>query len=111
MKASKEKLLSLAGIFGIKDTFDDAVPFGSGHINDTYRVTTNGNGIIKHYTFQRINSNVFPKPFDVMENIDRVTTHLQQKIAAKNSGKRLETLNLLKTADNSPCYLDEDGNY
>ncbi len=111
MKASKEKLQSLAGIFGVKETFVDGIPFGTGHINDTYKITTDCNGNLKHYTFQRINSNVFPKPFDVMENIDRVTSHLQQKIAAKNTGKRLETLNLLKTADNSPCYLDEEGGH
>ena len=111
MKASKEKLESLSRIFGIKESFVDGIPFGSGHINDTYKITTDCNGTVKHYTFQRINNNVFPKPFDVMENIDRVTTHLLKKIEERNSSKRLETLRLLKTADNVPCYLDEDGNY
>lgn len=111
MKASKEKLQFLSTVFGIKDSFVDGVPFGSGHINDTYKISTEQNGVIKNYTFQRINSNVFPKPFDVMENIDRVTTHLQKKIEERKSSKRLETIRLLKTADGSPCYLDEDGNH
>lgn len=43
----------------------EAVPFGSGHINDTFLV---GQNVI----VQRVNSHVFKRPVMLMENFDRV---------------------------------------
>lgn len=49
-------------------------PFGSGHINDTYAVYINENGAEElRYVIQRINTEVFKKPREVMENIFGVT--------------------------------------
>ena len=60
--------------FGI-DT-GDIHTHGNGHINDTYRV----DGM--PYILQRINTEVFKNPRELMENIERVTAHLRQKIVA-----------------------------
>ena len=112
MKATIERLQRMANKMRVQGKFVEGINFGNGHINDTYRLAfEEENGSIHYYTFQGINSNVFPCPPDVMENIDRVTTHLQEKIAADRSGKRRETMRLLKTADNLPYCLDLDGNY
>ena len=112
MKATTEHLQHIAEKMCVQGKFLEGIPFGSGHINDTYRLAyEDASGAVRKYTFQRINDNVFPNPPEVMENIDRVTTHLQSKIAADRSGKRRETVRLLKTADNQPYYLDADGNY
>ena len=54
-------------------------PYGSGHINDTYRVVTD-TGV--QYILQRINTHVFPNVQGLMDNITRVTAHLQAQ--AKN---------------------------
>ena len=111
MKATIQRLQRMAGKMCVKGEFIEGIPFGSGHINDTYRLTFDDNGKINKYIFQGINSNVFPNPPEVMENIDRVTTHLQEKIKADKSGKRKETLRLLKTADGVPYCFDSDGNF
>ena len=111
MSSITDRLKNVAENMCVAGTFVDGVKFGSGHINDTYLVTFNANGNENKYIFQRINSYVFPNPPEVMENIDRVTSHLQVKIAADKSGRRRDTIRLLKTADNSPCYFDANGDY
>ena len=67
MKATIERLQRMANKMRVKGKFLEGVPFGSGHINDTYRLTfEEADGTIRHYTFQGINSNVFPNPPAVM---------------------------------------------
>lgn len=86
-----------------------AVPFGSGHVNDTYQLTFDQGGVRIHYTLQRINKNVFTEPEKVMENVDRVTAHILSKIRAKHLETRKRTLRLLRTADNKPFVFDKKG--
>lgn len=48
-----------------------------GNINSTYKVTyTQNDSALKSYLFQRVNTNVFKNPVEIMENIDRVTTFI-----------------------------------
>lgn len=51
-----------------------------GNINSTYKVTyTQSDNTLKSYLFQRVNTNVFKNPVQIMENIDRVTTFIRTK--------------------------------
>ena len=51
-------------------------PYGEGHINSTYHVTT----YAPHdYILQRINTTVFPDAELLMRNVDLVTGHLRRK--------------------------------
>ena len=51
-----------------------------GNINATYKVTyTKPGGDLKPYLFQKVNTHVFKNPIDIMENIDKVTTHIRNK--------------------------------
>ena len=59
----------------------EAESFGNGHINDTYIVKGNP----KH-TIQKINTFVFKKPEQLMENVDAVTSHLKNKIIGNAYG-------------------------
>ena len=53
MKVIQEKI---APMFRIEGTLTEAVPYGSGHINDTVRLTcTLDNGRTKRYILQRMN--------------------------------------------------------
>ena len=47
--------------------------YGNGHINDTY--ITNA----KNYILQRINTNIFKDSTSLMDNIERVTSHIRKK--------------------------------
>lgn len=51
-----------------------------GNINSTYKVTyMRDDKNLKNYLFQRVNTNVFKNPVEIMLNIDRVTTHIRAK--------------------------------
>ena len=50
-----------------------------GNINATYKVTyRTGNKKTKPYLFQKINTNVFKNPVEIMNNIDRITSHISK---------------------------------
>lgn len=93
---------------GSTDTFVSAEPFGSGHINDTFRVCTSTN---TYYILQRINHEIFTRPVEVMDNIHRVTEHLKQKIIARGGDPTRETLTLLPTKEEKAWFTLMDGNY
>lgn len=55
----------------------------SGHINGTYQLTyQQADGSLKKYILQKINTAIFTKPVELMENIDKVTKYIRS-IAAK----------------------------
>jgi len=84
----------------------EPVPYGNGHINDTYLIDTN-----PKYIFQKINKNVFPDPVSVMENVKAVTDHLRAKIAEAGGDPDRETLTVINTDEGLPYYCDENGDY
>lgn len=93
--------------FDIEGNPIEIIPFGGGHINDTFRVQT----AEKYYILQRINKFVFKRPTDIMENIVAVTEFLQNKIAASGGDSSRETLNFLPAKDGKYYYIDSDGEY
>ncbi len=70
--------MEVAGKFALAGPVTLTEPFGSGHINDTFRVVAGG----QEYVLQRINTAIFRDPVAVMDNIQRVCQHL----AAKGGG-------------------------
>jgi Ser/Thr protein kinase RdoA (MazF antagonist) len=97
--------------FTIQGDVVEMVPYGSGHINDTYRSTVQTAAGVRHYIHQRINQGVFLHPERVMENIERVTTHLQRRIRAAGGNPARDTLNLIPAVDGRSYYRDAVGNY
>ena len=65
--------------FDLPDGAWTAEPYGNGHINETYLVTT----AEKRFILQRVNGYVFPRPEDVMDNMLRVTQHLREQIVLR----------------------------
>lgn len=84
----------------------NAEPHGNGHINRTYLVNSRPRVVL-----QRINTNVFKKPEEVMENIMAVTSHLRAKIAAQGGDPDKETLTFLRARDGKPYYKTAAGDY
>lgn len=82
----------------------ETVPFGSGHINETYVLNTQPRTIL-----QRINTSVFKNPEHVMENIQAVTAHLRQKITQAGGDPMRETMTIVPTMDQKLCYRAPDG--
>ncbi len=108
---TQKKLRNICEQFKIYGDYVVSVPFGTGHINDTYQVTYDQGGVRLHYTLQRINQNVFHHPVQVMENIDRVTQHVLRKIRASGQNTRKRTIRLLESRAGLPYVQDSDGEY
>lgn len=97
--------------FCIDGSFESAVPYGSGHINDTKLITMKTDGGKKYYILQRINHNVFKNPDLLMQNYVGVTTYLSKIISEAGGDPMRETLNVIKTLDGNDYYLAPDGEY
>lgn len=77
--------------------------YGSGNINDTYISRENG------FILQRINTNVFKNPDEVMENIYNITHYISKKIEEDGGDPERETLNLIPTKDGKIYYKTPSG--
>ena len=87
-------------------------PFGSGHINDTYRLTFEiGDMGDVCVILQRMNREIFKKPVELMENIVGVTSHLRKKIIKAGGDPERETLNVILAKDGKAYYVDSMGEY
>jgi aminoglycoside phosphotransferase (APT) family kinase protein len=71
---SSEELSAALSSMGVADA-TDVSRYGSGHINDTFKVET-ARGV--RYILQRVNTDIFP-PEMLKENVIRVTEHLKAK--------------------------------
>lgn len=61
--------LEAAANFCFEGVYKEEIPWGNGHINDTYRVTfENEQGVKKHYILQQMNKSIFKNPVELMEN-------------------------------------------
>lgn len=102
MALETEKLLSQ---FQIQGNIGEINGFGSGHINDTFRIT-NTVPELPDYLLQRVNHKVFPDVGPMMDNILRVTEHLK-----KNKGSEYTSLTIIPTHSGKLFMQDERGNY
>lgn len=109
---SKEHKDEIVSAFHFKGTMIDMIPYGSGHINDTFLLTyEREEGVVVKYILQRMNTSIFHNPEELMENILGVTAHLRKKIIENGGDPERETLNVIKTLDKKPYYLDSKGGY
>jgi len=105
------KILNLIPEFRIDTKIASVKPFGSGHINDTYRIiNSDPDGI--DYLLQRINHHVFRDVPLLMNNLLHVLGHLKQKLGSiPGSDTEKEILTLVETRQDQPYLKDKDGNY
>lgn len=85
--------------------------YGSGHINDTFRLVCKDKEMERHYIIQRINHEVFKDPVSLMRNIAGVTSFLRKKILEQGGDPNRETLNIIKAKDGKDYCQDSDKNY
>ena len=81
--------------FGLGGRLTGCRANGNGHINSTYLLEFDEGGQTRKYTLQKINTNIFKNPDELMRNIIGVTAHIRKKGG-------------MKTLDFLPC---RDGGY
>jgi Ser/Thr protein kinase RdoA (MazF antagonist) len=83
-------------------------PLGAGHINDSYKVSVDGN----EYVLQKINHAIFKNVPELQNNILRVTRHIRTKLIARGlTDIERRVLNLIPASDGQYFLRDNDGNY
>lgn len=102
---------SVVDNFRIEGTFLEGQTYGSGHIHDTFLISTEGDAS-PDYLLQKINHHVFRNIPHLMSNIEKVTKHIQKKI---NQGPDLKAtmkcLVFIPAKDGKYYHKDAQGNY
>jgi hypothetical protein len=106
----EEAVYAAARVFTGSDKVEKADPYGSGHINDTYRVFLGNGSADRSFILQRINHHIFKNPVVLMENIERVTAHMSRKMAGLPDRER-RALSLIPTDAGNLWHQDGEGNY
>jgi len=70
--------------FRIYGDFINAFPYGTGHINSTYKALFSQAGRDVHYLIQRINEKVFKDPVLLMKNVSGICSHLKKRAEEEN---------------------------
>ena len=96
MTESNEVLFGIASHFALEGAVTGIEPYGDGHINTTYLVTTDG----PRYILQQMNTSIFPDTVNLMRNVELVTSTL------KAQGK--ETLDIVPTTSGA-TWAEIDG--
>ena len=95
----------ICGGFVLDGEFVSAERFGTGHINDTFKMFTTK----QTYILQRINTAIFKQPEQLMDNFVRVCSHIEKKIAAEkavNPGSRRRFLQVMRSRSGEPFFRD-----
>jgi len=80
----------------------------NGHINKTYFLTYDTG---KRCVMQMVNTDIFKKPDEVMENIVRVTQHIRNGYIAKGIDPERRALNVIWTKSGKWAHVDRRGIY
>ena len=102
------KMLEAIDKFAFEGEMIDYAPFGNGHINDTFVVNMKEG---HRYILQRINHDIFKKPWEQMDNIENICAFLRKKIEAAGGDPDRETMNIVKAYDGKNYYQDSIGSY
>ncbi|MBP3412439.1 MAG: aminoglycoside phosphotransferase family protein [Oscillospiraceae bacterium] len=77
--------------------------YGCGHINDTYAIACDSGCM---YILQRVNSKIFTRPWELMENVAAVTQFLSQKTQDPRG-----CLRLIPTKEGKSYFVDSEGEH
>ena len=97
--------------FAVDGTFRECTSCGNGHINDTYMMSFEKDGVIHRYSLQHMNRSVFKDPVTLMNNILQVTDYLKEQIKKQGGDPQRETLDFVRAKTGEPYFIDSFGEY
>ena len=101
----------LVSKFDINLTIKEIVPFGTGHINDTYLIRTLP-AEAPDYMLQRKNHNIFKDVPGMMKNIVTATNHIRNKLVSAGVKEVDRKVMTYFAARDGQMYVnDNEGNY
>ena len=109
MNNSVERKMEAANAFAVKGQVKSCEPYGSGHINHTFRLLCEEDGQEYAYILQQMNQEVFKDIEGLMKNVKGVTSFLRRQILENQGDPDRETLNLVPTKSGKDYYQDSQG--
>ncbi len=107
-----ERLTAVADCFPVDGHLLDGIPYGSGHINDTFALRFAENHTSRRYILQRINHRVFKDIPSLMDNIARVCRHVRGCLETEGrADAHRRALTLIPTREGKDVLLDDEGDY
>jgi Phosphotransferase enzyme family len=85
-----------------------AARYGNGHIHDTYCVLVDRGETAVRFLLQRVNTHVFTRTRELMENIERVTDYLTARVQLEADHER-RSLSLIRTRGGKNWHVDPTG--
>lgn len=104
-----EQIISKFKIYG---DFIEAKHFGNGHINETFLVSFDHDGLETKYILRKINNYVFKSPEIVVNNTVNVISHITKKLleaGEENISKYV--MELIETKNSKFYYIDDNKDY
>lgn len=102
----------IARLFGFPEAPVSFERYGSGHINDTFLATYLTPSGLSRAIHQRINTSIFQRPEEMMDNMVRVTEHVSRRnTSPKRPSAVLGVPRVLPAQDSKPFAYDRDGNF
>ena len=108
---TEEDVRLSASHYDIPGDIVDVEECHNGHINRTYFLTYEHEGVRRRYVMQMVNTDIFKKPDEVMENIVNVTRHIRNGLIAKGIDPERRTLNVIWTKSGNWGHIDRRGIY
>jgi Ser/Thr protein kinase RdoA (MazF antagonist) len=103
---------TIISYFALPGTLMRTERFGSGLVNDTYLCEVRDGGEMRRYILQRINTSVFKKPEQVMENVEVVTNHIVNRLRAEGVRDPYAiTPTLIHISGGRSFHIDDSGAY
>jgi Ser/Thr protein kinase RdoA (MazF antagonist) len=98
--------------FEIPGHFAEAIPYGSGHIHDTYLLRFEDSAQSARYILQRINTHVFRDPAALMNNVARISSHLRRSLERERvRDPERRHLRLVETTEGRTHWVDPEAGH
>jgi len=109
MNKMNNKLKEVAGKFKLDGTVSNVAPLGEGFINDTFIIELKEGS--PRYILQRKNKRVFSPVPAMMENIQKVCSHIKAKVAKAGGDPMREAMTIIPAFDGKLYYEDEENEF
>jgi len=107
---SRDEARAALARFAAGGTLVSLAPHPTGLINHSWLAALESSGTRKRYLLQQINRHVFRRPAEVLENMQRITSHLEARLAREGVGDATRhVVPLVPTREGALGHVDERG--
>ena len=106
----KHDLATIFRHFDTRADFVSGLPYGTGHINDTFRITASQGGHRVLFTLQHVNTRIFQDGASLMSNITRISQHAVARLRAEGAtDASRRALQVIPALNGKPYHIDGVG--